>query len=261
MIELNDIDTLLDLAYRAGEEILAVYQDSFSVVIKDDDSPLTQADTRAHAVIQAGLQEHFPEIPIVSEEGELPKPEERKAWQYFWLVDPLDGTKEFVKRNGEFTVNIALIHGDKPIFGLISAPVLGVTYLGLIGEGAWKIEGTKPFADAIPMPIAQPERPYTAVISRSHLSPETEEHLKVLQEKYGTVEKMNVGSSIKFCMVAEGKADIYFRTTPTMEWDTAAGHAIAAAAGANVTIFPNGRPLTYNKETLKNDCFMVYRQD
>lgn len=239
------------LAVKAGEEIMKVYSREFKVEYKDDSSPLTEADRASHEVIEAGLGRLAPGIPVVSEEGREVPFSERAAYKSFWLVDPLDGTKEFIRRNGEFTVNIALIEGAAPVLGVIFVPAKGVLYWGGVGAGAFRQEGG---GAAVKMrrslvPAGQPVR---AVVSRSHPSPEVEAFLRA----YDVASSVEAGSSLKFCLVAEDRADIYPRLGPTWEWDSAAGHSVAEAAGCFVTL-PDGSPLTYNKESLRNPGFLV----
>lgn len=237
---------------QAGDEILKIYADetSFQVVdFKADDSPLTLADKASHEVIDALLKEHFPDIPVLSEEGKNIEYNERKDWQTFWCVDPLDGTKEFIKRNGEFTVNIALIKDGYPSVGIIYAPVLDILYYGNEETGErFKIEkGIK-----VELAVNHKASDRIAVRSRSHASPEESE----LLNSYGVTDEISVGSSLKFCMVAEGKADIYYRHGPTMEWDTAAGQAILEASGGSVSRLDEEQRFYYNKENLLNPGFL-----
>ncbi len=247
------IENIVDIAKQAGGKIMQIYGQNFESEIdfKADNSPLTLADTASHQVINLALVNTFPNIPVLSEEGRGIPFEERKSWKKFWLVDPLDGTKEFIKRNGEFTVNIALIENNYPVLGVIYAPVLETIYFGKNGEeGAVKIEsdGT---AKRIKVNERQSHR--IAVKSRSHASHEEDS----LLNEYGVVDSISVGSSLKFCMVAEGKADIYYRHGPTMEWDTAAGQAIVEAAGGMVSRIDDHKRFVYNKENLLNPGFIV----
>ena len=244
------IEKIIGIAKKAGAEIMEVYSGEISVEYKDDRSPLTLADRRSHRVIEKGLKELAPEIPVISEEGALVDYSVRKDYARFWLVDPLDGTKEFIKRNGEFTVNIALIEGDLPVLGVIYAPAKGLLYYAGKGTGAFKEVDrlqARPIVSELP-----PGHGIRAVVSRSHPSAEIEEFLK----GYSVASSVEAGSSLKFCLVAEGSADLYPRFGETWEWDTAAGHAIASEAGAVVTL-PDSGELTYNKENLKNPGFIV----
>ncbi|MDG5467695.1 3'(2'),5'-bisphosphate nucleotidase CysQ [Deltaproteobacteria bacterium IMCC39524] len=246
-----DIKKVCRIAKEAGKAILSVYDGEIEVEMKDDQSPLTAADKASHEVIVAGLRQHFPEIPILSEEGADIPYEERKGWSRFWCVDPLDGTKEFIKRNGEFTVNIALIEDGRPFAGVVYVPVQDKMYYGTLGAGGWRLEaGGKP--EQIMVREADPEAGLTVVMSRSHPSPDLEAYLKDIK----VAEAMPVGSSLKLCVVAEGLADLYPRLGPTMEWDTAAGHAVVEAAGGTV-LQSNGQALVYNKQNLLNPYFIV----
>jgi 3'(2'), 5'-bisphosphate nucleotidase len=251
-----DIKIICEIARKAGAAIMDIYDGDHKVEYKDDKSPLTAADKASHEVIAAGLEKHFSEIPILSEEGADIPYEERKNWKRFWLVDPLDGTKEFIKRNGEFTVNIALIEGQQPVLGVVYVPAQDKLYYGVVGQGAFveesEVRGQSSEVKEIQVRKPDPEVGLTVVMSRSHPSPELEAYLKDL--KIG--QALPVGSSLKLCVVAEGKADLYPRLGPTMEWDTAAGHALALAAGGTVKT-PEGKPLFYNKENLLNPYFIV----
>lgn len=243
---------VIEIAKNAGDAIMEIYNDadlSTVVDIKADDSPLTLADKASNDVIVKALQEQFPEIPIMSEEMAQESFEVRKDWNRFFCVDPLDGTKEFIKKNGEFTVNIALIENGNPVLGVIYVPVKEVTYAGT-SEGALKISSGK--EESLCINKKSSER--IAVRSKSHAAVEEE----ALLEKYEVVDSISVGSSLKFCMVAEGKADIYYRHGPTMEWDTAAGQAVVQAAGGKVYKGDKEEELfTYNKENLLNGSFLV----
>lgn len=252
MNTLIDYQTVCAIAKQAGAEIMKIYgEEDFSVELKDDQSPMTAADKASHEVIERELTKHFPDIPILSEEGADISYEQRKNWQRFWLVDPLDGTKEFIKRNGEFTVNIALIENQHPVFGVVYVPAQDKLYWGDTENGAWVQEGqSAPYQ----INVIEPDhnQGLTVVMSRSHPSPELEAYLKDIKVK----EALPVGSSLKLCVVAEGKADLYPRLGPTMEWDTAAGHAVVVAAGGFVKT-QEDEPLIYNKENLLNSFFVV----
>lgn len=248
-----NIDDIILISKKAGAAILNIYHDAdFSSVVdfKKDDSPLTLADKAAHEVIVKALDELNPAIPVISEEGSDISYEVRKNYEYYWLVDPLDGTKEFIKRNGEFTVNIALIYKNKPVLGVIYTPVTDTTYYGVVENGeAYKQAGT----DApVAIRVSNTKTPTVAVRSKSHAAPEEEAVL----EKYGATDSISVGSSLKFCMVAEGKADLYYRHGPTMEWDTGAGQAIVEAAGGTVFEGTGPNPFLYNKESMLNGSFL-----
>jgi 3'(2'), 5'-bisphosphate nucleotidase len=256
------LEFAIKAAIEAGKGIMKIYNSKYAVEAKEDKSPLTEADLKSHKVINRKLKET--ELPILSEEGNEIPYEKRQTWDQFWLVDPLDGTKEFIKRNGEFTVNIALIEKQKPIAGVIYVPVSKTLYFAEQYFGSYKIEGDfeknitlsdlLSKATKLPMRI---DRPYTVVGSRSHMSKETEAYFEEVRKKQGKTEVISRGSSLKLCMVAEGKADEYPRFAPTMEWDTAAGQAIVEAMGGQVLNYKKKKPLTYNRENLKNDWFLV----
>ena len=245
---------LLALAIKAarlgGEEIIKIYNGEFEVSFKEDNSPLTVADENANAVIESLLE--VTNIPILSEEGRDVPYQERKKWDRLWIVDPLDGTKEFVKRNGEFTVNIALIENGKPILGVIYVPVTSVLYYAS-NEGAFK----KVNNIVVQLPNVNQKNNFVAVGSRSHQSDETKAYFEELSKKHGNVEIVSMGSSLKICLVAEGSADVYPRFAPTMEWDTAAGHAIANFAGKKLIDYTTKKEMRYNREQLLNNWFIV----
>ncbi len=248
------IEPVVAIAHEAGDEILKVYATDFDVQAKDDDSPLTQADMASHRVIDAGLRRLTPDIPIISEESGLPDFEERSQWPVYWLIDPLDGTKEFVNRNGEFTVNIALIEGNRPVFGVVHVPVQKKTYTGCEGVGAAVREDGESRSIRVSGKTASPVR---VVGSRSHRGASLDAYL----EKIGDVEMLPMGSSLKFCVVAEGGADIYPRLGPTSEWDTAAAQAVVEQAGGAVVKL-DGEPLDYNaKDDILNPHFLVRGPD
>jgi 3'(2'), 5'-bisphosphate nucleotidase len=246
-----DIKAIIEIAQKAGDEILKIYQkDDFSadISMKEDNSPLTLADKAANEVIVKSLSNLYPEIPILSEEEKEVSFSERQHWTSFWCVDPLDGTKEFIKKNGQFTVNIALIENGFPVCGVVYAPVLDVFYVS-DSLSAFKIEKGQQSSIQINNKTAN----RIAVQSASHA---TEDEAKLLKE-YQVTETISIGSSLKFCLVAEGKADIYFRQGPTMEWDTAAGQAVIEAAGGKVVSLENNR-FGYNKENLRNSSFIAF---
>ena len=253
----------INASIKGGHAIMDVYDSEFAVEHKADKSPLTLADKNCNAVIDNFLSKT--NLPILSEEGAKIPYLERKEWEYFWLVDPLDGTKEFIKRNGEFTVNIALIYKGNPIIGVIYVPVKEELYFALEGIGSYKkssLSETIENVDAlisksISLPIVIERDSYVLVGSRSHMSKETEEFFNQKRQQHGNVEVMSVGSSLKLCMVAEGKADSYPRYAPTMEWDTGAGDAICRMAGFQVLQFNSEKPVEYNKEDLLNPWFLV----
>ena len=253
-----EIDFLVSLAQKAGDAIMEVYKRDFSVETKDDNSPLTEADKKSNEVILTGLKEKYPTIPFISEENKLTPYSERKDWKTFWLIDPLDGTKEFIKKNGEFTVNIALIENGIPVVGVVYVPAQNKTYYGVKGEGSFKLEGR----NAQPASILNKQHYSTknkvvVVGSRSHLDENTLAFVEQLKAEGKEVEFNSSGSSLKFCLVAEGKADVYPRFAPTMEWDTGAAQAVVLYAGKNVFDRNTGQPLKYNKENLLNPFFIV----
>ena len=251
------IEEIKSLARNAGAAILEVYGTEFSVDTKDDSSPLTEADRRSNAVILEGLTRLYPDIPVISEEARTLPYEERRDWDQFWLVDPLDGTKEFIKRNGEFTVNIALVRDGVPVLGVVYQPVGDHLYWASKGTGAWKSsEGGEPVhLEGGPHYLEKPE--VTVVASRSHLTDDVRDFIADLEANGKTVEFLSAGSSLKLCLVAEGSADVYPRLGPTMEWDTGAAHAIALEAGRQVLEHGTGTALRYNKENLLNPYFIV----
>ena len=244
------IEPIVALAIDAGQAILEVYATDFDVQSKDDESPLTQADLAAHRCIVARLAELTPNIPIISEESGLPSFEERGQWDHYWLIDPLDGTKEFVNRNGEFTVNIAFIESHRPLFGVVHVPVHGKTYIGCEGHGAELREGES----RTPIHVADTSgSPVRIVGSRSHRG----SSLDAFLDKLGESDMLPMGSSLKFCVIAEGRADIYPRLGPTSEWDTAAAQAVVEQAGGQVVEL-DGNPLSYNaKSDILNPWFVV----
>jgi 3'(2'), 5'-bisphosphate nucleotidase len=249
-----DIKKIIDTAIKAGRAILEVYNsEDFGVEQKADNSPLTKADKAAHRVIMEGLNDTG--YPVLSEEGAAIPYEERKRWNKFWLVDPLDGTKEFIKRNGEFTVNIALIENGKPLFGVVYVPVTDTLYWGSVGAGAFKAKGSA-LDKAEAIHTKQPGDILRVVASRSHLNEETRAYIERFARDFKEVEFTSKGSSLKLVEVAEGNAHLYPRIAPTMEWDTAAAHAIVLAAGGSVNQLDN-TPLVYNKEHLLNPYFVV----
>ncbi len=263
----------LRAAVEAGTAILEVYGSDFTVEHKADDSPLTLADRRAHNIIIAYLD--ATDIPVLSEEGRNIPFEERQGWEKLWIVDPLDGTKEFIKRNGEFTVNIALIENGRPVFGVVFVPVKSVLYFGARDLGAYVIEDAGVISDiaagniasiddvlagALKLPRALPPRTVIKVVgSRSHLTDEVKAFVEEMRSRHGEVEFTSAGSSLKICLVATGEADIYPRLGPTMEWDIAAGHAVAENAGARFYCHGTNQPMVYNREDLLNPWFVVER--
>ncbi|MFP4040322.1 MAG: 3'(2'),5'-bisphosphate nucleotidase CysQ [Desulfosudaceae bacterium] len=263
----------LQAAVRAGRAIMSVYESDFTVETKSDQSPLTLADKQAHDIIAAFLQPTG--IPVLSEEGRQIEFKTRQSWSRLWIVDPLDGTKEFVNRNGEFTVNIALVENGRPVLGVIYVPVKQILYFGAVGIGSHKtddslfLEGISAgepasradiIARSVRLPLVLPSRRVPAIVgSRSHMTEEVEEFVEKKRAEYGEVEFVAAGSSLKICLVAEGTADIYPRLGSTMEWDIAAGQAIAENAGANFYCYETGQKMRYNRADLKNPWFVVER--
>jgi 3'(2'), 5'-bisphosphate nucleotidase len=249
------IPSLISICLEAGEKIMNIYNDqsSWNIEVKDDKSPLTKADKEANKIIEKGLKTLPLTFPIISEEGKNIPYETRKDWTQFWLVDPLDGTKEFIKRNGQFTVNIALIEQHVPILGIIYAPATQELFYGLKGKGAFKLNKE---GKAENISISHRSENWISVGSSSHANEEEANYLS----HYPIVESIKSGSSLKFCKVAEGLADIYLRTGPTMEWDTAAGQCIAESAGALMTKL-DGSPFVYNKQSLLNTGFVCKKKN
>ena len=246
------LNELRSIAAVAGDAIMAVYEKDFDVELKDDRSPLTEADRASHECIVAGLRALDPTLPILSEESAPEEIEERRSWVRYWLVDPLDGTKEFVKRNGEFTVNIALIEDGRAVMGIVLAPAKGLEYAGALDLGAWKrVANAQP--EAISVTLRQTGNP-RVVASRSHPSGALAAYLANI----GPHELKPMGSSLKICLVADGQADVYPRLGPTSEWDTAAAQAILESAGGSM-MDPAGRALRYNtKDSLLNPYFLAF---
>lgn len=243
---------LIEIARKAGHKILETYErDDFQVQLKSDQSPLTMADRASNALILEELRALTPDIPIISEESSQPDYEDRKAYDRFWLVDPLDGTKEFIKRNGEFTVNIALIEKFRPVLGVVGVPVRDQIYFGDIQQGCF-LETGQGSARALVAPRGTSTQRLRCAVSRSHPS----EALSNYLQQFDDLTCHSLGSSLKFCKVAEGEVDFYPRFGPLKEWDTAAAHAVAAAAGARVTDL-TGKNLVYNSETLTHPNLMV----
>ncbi len=250
------LEQVIALAQRAGRAILDVYDgDQFNVQTKSDESPVTAADLAAHALLVPGLRGLLPDVPVLSEEGAIPAFRERARWQRYWIVDPLDGTKEFIQRNGEFTVNIALIENHIPVLGVVYVPVTGVVYAGSAGAGAFKeVDGIRASIQVRPLP---PAGEVTVVASRRHGADTVEALLTRLSAQLGPVHAVSMGSSLKLCLVAEGKADFYPRLALTSEWDTAAAQAVVEAAGGAVLDIDLA-PMRYNtKEELLNPFFYV----
>ena len=264
----NILIVAIRAAIEAGAKIMSVYTDpnaDFEIERKADNSPLTIADKKANEVICNVLSET--KIPILSEEGKKLPYETRREWNELWIVDPLDGTKEFIKKNGEFTVNIAYVKKGIPQAGVIYIPVKKELYIGDCEYGAFKLEDINSISleedlnslikKSTKLPVNEKREKFTVVASRSHLSQETEDFIKKMEKLHSSIETISKGSSLKLCLIAEGKADIYPRFAPTMEWDTAAGHAIIRAAGKDVYHTDEKTTLTYNKEDLLNPWFIA----
>jgi 3'(2'), 5'-bisphosphate nucleotidase len=259
----TQIHRLLSIALKAGDAIMKVYRNGFSVDLKDDRSPLTEADRASHNIIVRDLGEAFPDVPVLSEEGEHLPYAGRAAWKRFFLVDPLDGTKEFIKRLDEFTVNIAYLENGVLQAGVVYAPATGELYWGRRGAGAYAsspdsileniLKNAKPVTPD-PDPGSGPLR---VVASRSHMNAESEEFIARLRERYGEIDLIQSGSSLKITAVASGRAHIYPRLAPTMEWDTAAAQAVLEAAGGGVYRYPEMTPLMYHQENLRNPPFVA----
>jgi 3'(2'), 5'-bisphosphate nucleotidase len=257
----TNIINSLPIAIKAGNQILEIYKTDFKQEYKANNSPVTIADQAAHKIIVNGL--HNTNTPILSEEGEHTNYNIRKDWKKFWLVDPLDGTKEFINRNGEFTVNIALIENGVPTAGIVYAPILDILFFGSVKLGAFKLnsanQNLKNWKDlAVKLPLKKTSSKYTLIASRSHLNKETTDFIHNLKSKYNDLDIVNKGSSLKLCMIAEGTADVYPRYAPTMEWDTAAGHAIINASGGKIFQTNISEEIEYNKQNLLNPWFIAY---
>lgn len=240
---------IIRVADEASEKVLRIYQSDFKVSYKEDESPITAADVASHEIIVKGLHNISRDIPILSEEGAQAPWEERRHWRRFWLVDPIDGTKEFTQRTGEFTVNIALIEGGEPVMGVVTAPALKEAFWGIKGEGAHKRDRNGRIHR---IRVSEPQDSKRVVASKNHLNDETRAFIETL----GAHQTVQAGSSLKFCRIAEGHADIYPRMGPTSEWDTAAAHAVLLAAGGNVHTV-EGKPLQYGKEDVLNPYFIA----
>lgn len=263
------LPTIVTAALKAGDAALVVYNEDFTVEEKSDHSPLTLADKRSHEIIASDLKQTG--IPLLSEEGRGINYDERCLWPRLWIVDPLDGTKEFVKKNGEFTINIALVDNHRPVLGVIYVPVTGMLYFAADPLGAFSIPRSEVpagseknfqalLSGAQKLPLEKYlKRPYTIMGSRSHATPEQDEFVEKIKTRHPDAVFISAGSSLKFCRIAEGLADIYPRVGPTMEWDTAAGQIIAEQSGAVVHDYFSRTPLTYNKPDLKNPWFIVER--
>jgi len=245
------VDSVKSVAVEAGAAIMDVYHSDYDIQIKADNSPVTEADKKANIIITNKLNQLVPDVPILSEEGRNIPFSERANWEYFWLIDPLDGTKEFIKKNDEFTVNIALIENGKPIFGVVYAPALDLLYWGEVGEGAYKKSGDS--AEVQINILDELNSPVLVAGSRSHPS----ERMNAFMGQFKESEVRPMGSSLKVCLVADGSVHLYPRLGPTMEWDTGAAHAILKASGGEAIIHGTNEPLRYNKENLLNPEFIA----
>jgi 3'(2'), 5'-bisphosphate nucleotidase len=262
LLENIDLNKIKQIAKDAGVAIMNIYSKDFEIEYKDDKSPLTEADKASNEIICDELNKEYPNIPILSEENKLIEYGDRKDWEYYWCIDPIDGTKEFIKRNGEFTVNIALIYKDTPVLGVVYAPAIDRMYSAKKGLGAY-LNDKK-------LPLEKGDREFVVVASKSHLSEETQKFIDDIKPKYPNLIQQSMGSSLKLCMVADGSADIYPRVAPTMEWDTAAAHAIVLESGKRVYKYDESinaleylshseklKEVVYNKEDLLNPYFVV----
>ena len=256
MYELIIIEKLIGLLRQAGRAILDIYYGNFLVELKADHTPITLADRNSNDIVTRGLYEYYPDIPVISEENEPVPFKLRRDWACFWLLDPLDGTKEFIRKNGEFAINLALIENGQPLLGMIYIPVTDTLYYALTGKGCFKISG-----DSGPVFLKisakNPQDKAIVVGSRSHLSAEVHTFVEKLRREFKEVELIQMGSAIKFGLIAEGKADFYLRTGPTMEWDTAAGQVIVREVGKQIYDYKTGQALIYNKKDLTNPSFIV----
>ena len=250
MLSKKDILNINNIIYQAGAAILKIYNTDFVVETKSDNSPLTIADKKSHQIIESGLKKLYPDIPILSEEGKDIPYSERRKWDTFWLVDPIDGTKEFIKKNGEFTVNIALIKNNYPIFGSVYAPYLKELFWGSVGLGSWKSINK---SNEKKIKVSQLKNTKRIVISRSHPNEKVTQFIN----QYDNHQLIRMGSSLKLCCIAEGKADIYPRLGPTSEWDIGAAQCIVEEAGGSVLEYKSNHRLGYNKENILNPFFIV----
>lgn len=258
-VDQNLLEQVVEISVKAGEAILEVYNRSEEIehAVKADSSPVTEADLAAHKIMHPALEAMDAEVPVLSEEASLPPFAERRAWHKYWIIDPLDGTKEFIKKNGEFTVNIALVENGIPILGVVHVPVLGITYAGILGQGAFKRDGNGNLDIATRSIVSGEATTVCVVASRSHGSEAVENCIHKLEQAFASVERKSMGSSLKLCLVAEGVADLYPRLAPTSEWDTAAAQAVVEAAGG-VVVDSELQPLRYNqKEEILNPHFYV----
>ena len=257
MLNKIKIEDIIEISKLAGQEILEIYKQDFDVYTKNDASPLTAADKNANDIIIANLKKKYPEIPFISEEMKNLEYSDRKEWEYCWVIDPLDGTKEFVKKNGEFTVNIALIRNGVSVLGVIYIPVKDEVFYAIENKGTFKIDANNNKTKLPKIDRSISKNKIIVVASRSHLSETVVSFVDELKQQGKEVEFLSAGSSLKFCLVAEGKADIYPRLAPTMEWDTAAANVICTEVGLEVINHETNKALTYNKKNLLNPWFIV----
>ena len=252
-----DIDSIGQIAKEAGSEVINIYQRDFDIEFKSDQSPLTEADSKSNDVIIKALRSLHPDISIISEENKKVPYSERSLWGQFWLIDPLDGTKEFIKKNGEFTINIALIRDGLPVLGVVYKPVDEILYVAEKNSGAFKTEKYGKISRISNNVHYSELEKIKVVASRSHLTAEVNEFIQDLENEGKIVEMISVGSSLKLCLVAEGSANVYPRFGPTMEWDTGAAQAVVMESGRSVLNYETSELLNYNKESLLNPCFTV----
>ena len=262
------IDTCLKAAFQAGAAVLKIYnEEDFDIEMKGDNSPLTRADIASHGKIFKVLHRAFADIPILSEEGKDIPYEIRRNWISYFCVDPLDGTKEFIKRNGEFTINIAYMKNKSPVIGIIYVPVKDILYFGGKKYGSFRIDEfsvnygsdsrvTSLKSSVRKLPLTKSLNPFTVIGSRSHMNESTQSFVECMKKKHGAIKILTSGSAIKLCLIAEGSAHIYPRFAPTMEWDTAAGHVIIEGAGGKVINYKTGKVLEYDKQELTNPWFI-----
>jgi 3'(2'), 5'-bisphosphate nucleotidase len=264
--EWNLLKIAIEAAVRAGEKTLEYFAKEISIEVKKDNSPLTLADIESNKIINRILK--FTGIPVLSEENEELSYKVRKKWSLFWMVDPLDGTKEFIHHRPEYTINIALIDNHKPVLGVIYVPVQKILYYSTPDSDVFKVNATSKLAydeladNSVKLPLKKRSKEKVIIISsRSHISEETLVLIEEIKKHSGKSELVSIGSSLKFCLMAEGFADIYPRFGPTMEWDSAAGHVIARSAGCRLVDINNGSDLTYNKKDLYNPSFIAYHEN
>lgn len=250
----SNFSKLLDIAICAGKIILKTHKAEFTISTKDDKSPVTEADKKSHDYITNQLRKLYPNIPVLSEESNKEDCAQRLSWESYFLIDPLDGTKEFINKNNEFTVNIALISKNKPAIGIVHAPALGITFFASEGNGAFKILTN---GSIVKLKSNSHNSKINIVISRSHFSPRTRKFIDLYSDEF-KISEIKIGSSLKLCLIAEGKADIYPRMIPTSEWDIAAAHCILNESGGFIKVLDENIDLTYNKDSLRNPYFVAY---